>query len=196
MSPDYQRLIRQYRLQPDPELWLRINYIHYRHRLPFVDKNLSPEPQFPEMLQWQQAASPTVARQLLKKMNRVRHERDYVILREDGSPVLFEQLSPGEAQSLFEERKSFWEEGRLAHRGVHEPGEELPSWGLTPEQFTQLTCKMCGRRFERDAAGGVSGGLVTFDSYEGVDYFHGYQDDIQSRTNSCFAKFLKQEGLV
>lgn len=77
---------------------------------------------------------------------------------------------------------------------MYEPHEKRPEWALTPEEFQTLTCEFCGRPFRRDAAGGVSGGIVIlYDDRApgGKMYFHGYF----GRRGCCYER-AEAEGLV
>ncbi len=70
---------------------------------------------------------------------------------------------------------------------LFEPNEKKPDWALTPAEFTKLSCEECGKPFVKDAANGVSGGLMIMfddDAPGGRRFFHGYPD----QTHSCYGR--------
>lgn len=75
-----------------------------------------------------------------------------------------------------------------ANRSMFEPNENRPSWGLSPDEFTKMTCDYCGKPFVADAAGGVSGGLTVLDDNGTKRHYHGY--DFQR--GNCFDKALQE----
>lgn len=76
-------------------------------------------------------------------------------------------------------------------RDRYEPSDKkVPTWALSVEEFTKLSCRECGQKFEADAARGVRGGLTIVDDNGEKKYYHGYPES--PRYNDCNSRAAKK----
>lgn len=190
MSNELDKLVRIYKSEPSYSMWVRINIVRRREGLPLVDQELNEEPIISEFVRLEEDFKQSRNYSVLQVLNKKREEKNWPYLDEDLLPIEIDAMTPDQFKKWVGVSKSFYEAGPQLHRGTFEPSENRPSWGLSVDEFTQISCGQCNQLFKKDSANGVVDGIMIVDTAEGKLYFHGYPDT-NAQNTSCYAKAME-----